>query len=144
LLPTIAHARYSTSGDWRTPANNQPLVVAEMALAFNGVISMGTKPEFEADFGVTCASDNDGEVFLRRLEGGEPADAFIRRINGSFAGVWLRDGRLYAGRNARRPLWRCYAHGAWWYASTADIFRRAGFASHLAPVPINAVEEAGA
>jgi glutamine phosphoribosylpyrophosphate amidotransferase len=128
--PAIAHARYCTSGDWRTISNNQPIVVDARALAFNGVISMGTKAEFEAAFEVTCAADNDGEVFLRRLASGESADAFIRRIHGSFAGVWLDGDRLYAIRNDRRPLWQCDAYGATWFGSTRDIFARAGF-----PVP---------
>jgi glutamine phosphoribosylpyrophosphate amidotransferase len=140
--PTVAHARYSTSGDWRTLANNQPLVVGDRALAFNGVIHMGTKAEFEAAYGVACASDNDGEVFLRRLEAGETAQAFLQRIPGSFAGVWLEGGRLWAVRNLRRPLWRCDAYGARWYASTRDIFRRAGFqvetATELVPGQVEA------
>lgn len=134
-LPTIAHTRYSTSGDWQTLENNQPVVVDGIALAFNGVIHMGTKAEFEAAFDVSCTTDNDGEVFLRwMLAGGEPT-AFLRAMRGSFAGVWLKDGRLHAARNQRRPLWRCDAYGAYWYASTRDIFERAAFPSaHLRPV----------
>ena len=44
-LPTIAHTRYSLSGDWHTLENNQPIVFGTRALAFNGVISMKTKEE---------------------------------------------------------------------------------------------------
>jgi glutamine phosphoribosylpyrophosphate amidotransferase len=69
--PTIAHCRYSTSGDWHVLDNCQPIVVGDLALAFNGVIHMGTKEEYEAAFGVRCVSDNDGEVFLRRLIAGQ-------------------------------------------------------------------------
>ena len=125
--PAIAHARYSTSGDWRDHANNQPIVVADMALAMNGVLHMGTKAEFEAAFAVTCQSDNDAEVFLRRLAHGQVATDFLRGLAGSFAGTWLQAGQLYAARNVRRPLWRCEAYGAAWVASTRDILARAGF-----------------
>lgn len=125
--PAVAHARYSTSGDWHDHINNQPIVVSDMALAMNGVISMGTKPEFEAAFGVLCVGDNDAEVFLRRLERGQSAEEFLREICGSFAAAWLRGDQLHAARNAWRPLWSCEAYGAWWVASTLDILRRAGF-----------------
>lgn len=123
----IAHTRYSTSGDWRVLANNQPIVADHLALVFNGVIHMGTKEEFERDFGVSCHTDNDGEVFLQRLLAGEDAEHFVRRIGGSFAGVWVDGQRMYACRNEGRPLWRASAYGAMWYASTRDIFGRAGF-----------------
>lgn len=123
----IAHTRYCTSGDWRTIDNNQPVVVGAFALAFNGVIHMGTKAEFEAAFHVACVSDNDGEVFVRRVLDGESAEAFLARLRGSFAGVWLDGTRLYAARNERRPLWHTYGYGGEWYASTRDVFERAGF-----------------
>lgn len=140
-LPAIAHARYSTSGDWRDPQNNQPIVVGDLALAFNGVIHMGTKEEFERDFDVRCASYNDGEVFLRCLERGETPEMFLSRLTGSFAGAWLGRGRLRAARNERRPLWRCDMVDAVWYASTLDIFRRAGFPTATArPLQAGVVE----
>lgn len=120
--PMIAHCRYSTSGDWRDERNNQPIVVGSEALVFNGVISMGTKKEFESEFDVKCDTENDGEVFLRRKD----RLALVAR-RGSFAGVWLDGDRLFAARNARRPLWLCRAYGAAWYASTRDILRRAAF-----------------
>lgn len=134
--PTIAHTRYCQSGDWQVMENNQPIEVAGMALAFNGCIHMGTKEEFEAAFDVQCETDNDGEVFLRLVESVgllHPSDHIERAkrtlggFTGSFAGVWLHNGYLYAGRNARRPLWSCEAFGGKFYASTRDIFRRAGF-----------------
>ena len=131
---TIAHARYCQSGDWRTIENNQPIVVGQMAFAMNGVISMGTKEEYETEFGVTCAVDNDSEVFLRKIEDAKTPEEvmlkaanFIGSINGSLAGTFLAFGYLFAARNDRRPLWRCDAYGARWYASTYDIFHRAGF-----------------
>jgi glucosamine 6-phosphate synthetase-like amidotransferase/phosphosugar isomerase protein len=66
--PAVAHTRFSQSGDWRVPENNQPLIVGTRALVMNGVIHMGTKSEFEKAFGVKCAVDNDAEIFLRYLE----------------------------------------------------------------------------
>lgn len=138
-LPTIAHTRYCQSGDWKDMNNNQPIDVGFAALAFNGVIHMGTKAEFEAHFGVTCVTENDGEVFLRLLERCQNdeevfnnAARWLRWLPGSFAGVWLTNrGLLYAGRNERRPLWETTEFGAHWYASTEDIFRRAGFDMNL-------------
>lgn len=139
LRPSVAHARYSTSGDWHDHKNNQPIQVRSRALVFNGVIHMGTKAEFEAAFDVRCLSENDGEVFLRRLERGDDAVEFARSLAGSFAGLWLDGLRLRALRNHRRPLWRCDAYGCRWYASTADIFRRAGFPTPMS-VPVLTLE----
>lgn len=137
---TIAHARYCQSGDWQVMENNQPLVVDETAVAMNGVIHMGTKAEYEAAFGVETIADNDSEIFLQRLKQGQDASAFIDEIAGSFAAVWLKDGKVWAGRNSRRPLWTCVAHGAVWYASTRDIFSRAGFDGAVEVTP-NAVRQ---
>lgn len=139
--PTIAHARYCQSGDWRVMENNQPLVVGSRALAMNGVIHMGTKEEFEAAFGVQCTVDNDSEVFLRRLEQGRAPLDFLKELTGSFAATWLDNGVLYAARNPRRPLWRAEEFGGVWFASTADIFRRAGFTqvTEVKPFDLQAV-----
>ena len=126
-LSTIGHTRYCQSGDWRVMENNQPLVVKDIKLDMNGVIHMGTKEEFEKAFNVVCEVDNDSEIFLQRLHGGQDADEFILTIKGSFAATLLVAGELFAGRNARRPLWKCLQHDALWYASTRDIFLRAGF-----------------
>ena len=126
--PTIAHARYCTSGNWRVLENNQPVVVDSLVLVFNGVIHMGTKEEMEEEFNVSLSTDNDGEVFLRCREDRMTPWEIIGGMKGSFAGLWFDiDGKMYAGRNARRPLWRCDHLGARWYASTRDIFLRAGF-----------------
>lgn len=139
-LSTIAHTRYCQSGDWKNMENNQPLVVGGMKLAMNGVIHMGTKEEFEKSFRVQCIVDNDSEIFLQKLGEGVDPRFFILGISGSFAATWLTGGLLWAGRNARRPLWKCEAFGGKWYASTRDIFLRAKFPepTELAP----GVEEA--
>lgn len=144
-MPSVSHARFSTSGDWRDLNNCQPIVVEDRALAFNGVIDMGTRAEMEETYGVKLEAENDGEVFLRLLqrygriptgsdEGSgamEPAEMIaatdiIGSFKGSFAGVWLHDDQLYAGRNERRPLWSGTYFGALWFASTRDIMLRAG------------------
>lgn len=131
---SISHARYCQSGDYKVMENNQPIVVDQTALAMNGVISMGTKEEYETEFGVTCTVDNDSEIFLRKIAGAQTpeevarkAEDFVGSIQGSFAGTFLALGRLFALRNPRRPLWKCEQYGATWYASTENIFRRAGF-----------------
>lgn len=124
---TIAHTRYCQSGDWRVMENNQPLTAHGMAIAANGVISMGTKEEYEKEFNVKCSVDNDSEIFLQYLKKEVNPYWFIETMKGSFAAVWIEDGKLRIGRNERRPLWACFQHGAKWYASTHDIFKRAGF-----------------
>lgn len=126
-FPHVAHARYSTSGDWRTLENNQPIVVNDMALALNGVISMGKKEEYEEKYGVTCAVDNDAEIFLRLLERGDDATDLVLRSPWSFAGCWLVGDELWIGRNERRPMWTAREFGGRWFASTRNIFLRAGF-----------------
>lgn len=146
-MPSVSHARFSTSGDWQMMSNNQPIVVGDRALAFNGVIHQGTRAEMEATYGVKLKAENDGEIFLRLLESYgriptgsdegsgamEPVEIvaaldIVNSFTGSFAGVWLNasDGQLYAARNARRPLWSGVYFGALWFASTRDIFLRAG------------------
>ncbi len=127
--PALAHARYSTSGDWRVVTNNQPLVFDEFALVFNGVIHMGTREEMMEEFDIYMETDNDGEVFLRLMEKGENPSDIIQTLKGSFAGLWMNttSGTMHVIRNERRPLWWVRAYGAIWYASTRDIFLRSGF-----------------
>lgn len=129
--PLVAHCRYSTSGDWQDLHNCQPLRIAHIALAFNGVIDMGAKAEMEERWGMQLKSDNDGEIFLRRLLSGQEPSEFLGEIKGSFAGVWLDFNRkeLYAARNERRPLWSAQEHSAIWYFSTKDIGLRAGISA---------------
>ena len=138
-LPTIGHTRYCQSGDWQVMDNNQPLVVGNMKLAMNGVIHMGTKEEFEQAYDVQCKVDNDSEIFLQKLAQGRDAAEFIAAIPGSFAAVWLVGDRLFAGRNARRPLWVTQEYGAKWVASTGDIFKRAGFTKQV-EMPVGVME----
>lgn len=120
----LGHTRYSTSGDWRTLANNQPLHIGDLALVFNGVIDMRTRAEWEAETGDTFVTENDGELFLKHLAAGLPAVEFVAG-RGSFAGCWF-DGRVaYCLRNEFRPLWYSVTPtNALIIASTANILRR--------------------
>lgn len=141
-IPAIAHCRYSTSGDASVYENNQPILSDKMALVFNGVIHMGTREEFNRHYNVECSSANDGEVFLKLIqksreyiEEARTLPGRILEIHGdwSFAGLWMDDFTrpdtpIWVGRNGKRPLWICTDYlGAKWYASTRDIFMRAGF-----------------
>lgn len=138
----IGHARYSTSGAWQEPENAQPIQAAGAVLAFNGVIHMGTKPEYEAAFGVDCAHDNDGEVFLQKVfTHGRPPDDFVDQMTGSFAGVFFpsesNTQAVALLRNERRPLWMAVTATGTFAASTRDIFRRAGFTDQeVMPQPL--------
>lgn len=121
----IAHCRYSTSGNFHDPLNNQPLHHHGIALAFNGVLHMGTKSEMELTCGEPMQTDNDGELFIKHLRTHGDTTAFLRSTRGSFAGCWLHDGRLHAQRNPRRPLWCAKSGQATFIASTSDIILRA-------------------
>lgn len=126
-LPTriIFHARYSTSGDYHDMLNNQPIVIDGDALVFNGTVDMGTKTEMEQRNGLTMHTDNDGELVLRDIQGGD----LFRRLRDNlvtFAGIVLRgNGEMFALRNAMRPLWRFDVPGGTFLASTYDIALRA-------------------
>lgn len=122
----VGHNRYCTSGDWKDHANNQPLFVKGIVLAFNGVISMKTKVEMEKDLGEPMETDNDGEMFISAVLKAQDA-SFLRRMKGSFAGLYRTGGKVFAARNERRPLWWFRAHDAVYVASTKDIIQRAGF-----------------
>lgn len=125
LLDAVFHSRYCTSGDWTNHSNNQPIVLDDMHLAFNGVISMATKSEMEQQYNVKLQSDNDGELFLQHIKRTNDPIEFISKTPGSFAGIWYMDGVLYAARNERRPLWYIIADYTVMFASTLDIMRRA-------------------
>lgn len=125
----IAHFRYSTSGDWRDPINNQPIRTEFGALAFNGVVHQGTKAEMEQEFGMTLPADNDGHVLAARLFD----DEFLKRPNITYAAVYMSGGNVYAIRNRLRPLWVTNTTDYSLAASTFDILDRAGLTA--APVP---------
>lgn len=143
----IYHNRYSTSGDYADPRNNQPIDIRKpeaMALVFNGVISQRDQPGYEAEFGVRCETANDGEVLMRKVLAGEDPAAFLTSGPMSFAGLWLRRERMTVLRNASRPLHYYRPNpNTVYFASTADIFDRAlGVVAR--EVPINLARDAEA
>lgn len=122
----IGHTRYSTSGDYKNPENNQPVVLPGGAMVFNGCIDMGTKPEMEARYGMSLSSENDGEIFLRKLLHGQGATDFVFKGRFSFAGAYLTTSSFGVLRNKSRPLWRAPLRDGWIFASTKDILFRSG------------------
>ena len=123
----IGHCRYSTSGDYADHQNNQPIHLDNAAVVFNGVISMAAKCEYEKMYRRKYQTENDGEIFLDKFVRDEAWANFVTYGKFSFAGLVLWDDQLIAIRNAHRPLYRLVEMEAVFYASTADIFRRAGF-----------------
>lgn len=123
----IGHCRYSTSGDWKDPNNNQPIFQGDVSLVFNGVVSMKEKWEYEREFKKQYRTENDGEIVLRKFLDDENWSGFV--INGkfSFAGIILDKYGMYVLRNENRPLWVATEDDAHFFGSTRDIFRRAGF-----------------
>lgn len=121
-LASIWHARYCTSG-----MDNQPIVHEDGGsyLAMNGVIDMGTKKEMEQRHGVKMRTDNDAELLLQYLDSYSFEELCVLWPKASIAGVILTKKKLYAFRNARRPLWMIEKKGSVLIASTQDIFRRA-------------------
>jgi glutamine phosphoribosylpyrophosphate amidotransferase len=133
----IYHNRYSTSGDWQVMSNNQPILVLEDekdeysnsfgAIAMNGVLSQKTKEEYEKEFGVKCTTENDAEVFLRKMQQGVDIVDFLKQVpEASFAGVFLQKGKVFGVRNNKRPLYFYEMEGAQFLVSTIDTIRRAG------------------
>jgi len=118
----IAHFRYSTSGDFKDQENNQPLQAGNVALAFNGVISQKSKVEIELEYDTELLGDNDGYLLLEKYTD----QTFIRKPAITFAAVGLKDNKVFALRNSKRPLWYAETSGAKIYASTRDILNRSG------------------
>lgn len=123
----IAHFRYSTSGDWKEPNNNQPITAGEWSLIFNGVIDMGTKEEMEARWNLELTGENDGEIALRKWERGQ-IGSLIKLRGITFAGIVLNSkNEMIAVRNNSRPLHQVEEGGATYISSTSDILKRSGF-----------------
>ena len=132
----IFHNRYSTSGDFRDHKNNQPIDIGDLSLAFNGVIDMRTKKEMEDHYGIKMETDNDGEIVLRVSNGDPKQMVHFVANKGSFSGILLQGGDLYAFTNGRRPLYRAVIGESTFVASTQDIFQRALDVT-AEPIPIN-------
>jgi glutamine phosphoribosylpyrophosphate amidotransferase len=118
----ISHFRYSTSGDYKELKNNQPLSDDKISIAFNGVISQKTKQEMEEEYKIKLVADNDGYILLNKYEDLD----FISKRNISFAMVGLKDKKLFALRNANRPLHIHKGNDFVVLASTKDILNRSG------------------
>lgn len=123
-LKLIGHNRYSTSGDWINHENNQPIIVEDWGLVFNGVIDMREKIEWEKQHLIKFSTENDGEILLR-VGRNNPIE-FIQQNRCTFAGLLLDSkGELLALRNELRPAWILNYLDAHFVASTKDIFKRA-------------------
>lgn len=121
----IFHNRYSTSGDYRDMANNQPVCVGDWAMVFNGTVDMGTKEEMERHSGYHLTTDNDGELVLRDYINRGTFER-IADARATFAGIFLNaGGRMFALRNGLRPLWAFPVTGGQFVVSTRDIASRA-------------------
>lgn len=122
----IYHNRYSTSGDYKNHANNQPIHNKEMSLVFNGVLDMGTKEEIESKYNIKMENDNDGEIILNTCGTDiNSIQKFVTETTGSFAGIILTNSsKLLAIRNTKRPLWELNHLDCVYLASTKDIFKR--------------------
>lgn len=122
----IGHCRYDTSGDWRILENNQPISIGRSILAFNGVVRMSTKEEYEKEFQREYTTGNDGEIILRMFaEEDRRLMPLLEQRQVSFAGVIRVNGRSLAIRNERRPLWRVVSKDLQIVFSTKDIWERA-------------------
>jgi len=122
----IGHCRYDTSGDWKVIGNNQPIVIGNSILAFNGVVRMSTREEYQNEFFREYTTENDGEIVLRMLvEGDHRLENLLEEEQVSFAGVARVNGKMIALRNERRPLWKVTMKDALFVFSTEDIFVRA-------------------
>lgn len=120
----IGHTRYSTSGDYKDPLNNQPINLNEASLVFNGVITMKTKAEYEKEFGRKYHTENDGEIVLKKYIDKEDFKDFVMRGKFSFAGIILSKQEMVIFKNANRPLWGARINGSLFVASTSDILKR--------------------
>jgi glutamine phosphoribosylpyrophosphate amidotransferase len=120
----IFHNRYSTSGDWNDPRNNQPVRYGDVALALNGVITMADKADWP-DVGVPMATENDAELLAALIHNGVYPVHAMRQLGGSIAAVFLHSKRVWAMRNNSRPLHWFMAAGSVFVVSTKDIVTRA-------------------
>lgn len=115
----IGHCRYSTSGDYKNHANNQPLRHQNEWLVFNGVIDMRTKAQMEQAHGIKMQSENDGEIMLQAKN-----REMMLKSGITFSGLTLESSRLAFFRNEGRPGYKATRYGATFIGSTADILRR--------------------
>lgn len=145
----ILHTRYDTSGDWQDNENNQPLVLGDIALVHNGLISMAEKADFEQQYGVQCNTANDSEILLqnltRTLEQFEDVEVAVHTAINLVAaveqpiyscGLLVKD-EVYCFADKIRPLYRfsILDYGLEGFCSTKDIFERACRTVGINPEP---------
>lgn len=133
----LGHTRYSTSGEYKNPMNNQPTVLTDLrgrkvetknlVHAFNGVIHMGLPSEYIKEYGIQVETENDGEIVMQQYLDGHSVTRFIFNGKFSYAGVLMSDNDTWIMRNANRPLWFSCEGPTVFLGSTHDIFMRAGF-----------------
>jgi glutamine phosphoribosylpyrophosphate amidotransferase len=125
-------------------SNNQPVGSESISLAMNGVITMAPPEEWGELFGVQCFTQNDAEIFVRLMERGSDPEYFVANMKGSFAGVFLANGHLWALRNNRRPLYIVDHEDSIFVVSTRDIAERAlGIGERCMIVPPNTLTRVG-
>jgi glutamine phosphoribosylpyrophosphate amidotransferase len=129
----IAHFRYSTSGDYIDLNNNQPLTADGVSIAFNGIISQGTKEDMEKKYDLSIPYENDGYILMKKYRNRNFIQSDI-----TFALVGLEDGKLLALRNEKRPLWYNTDEHRTIISSTSDILKRSGVNN---PTEINPYNE---
>lgn len=121
----IGHTRYSTSGDFKEMKNNQPIMLGDIAVVFNGVISQASPDKWEK-FNEPYYTANDGEILVKKISANQDWAAWIANSPFSFAGLILENGKFNWIRNQNRPLWISSFKEYLLLASTRDIFFRAG------------------
>lgn len=133
-LTLIAHTRYSTSD----LEFNQPIGNSMLSIVHNGVISQELPENWPKLYGPkigVCSTKNDTELLYNTVnEGKSPLlywpDASIAAIE-----LWANNS-IRAYRNGRRPLYVVGYDEGYIFASTADIFQRAGLKiAHKAVTP---------
>lgn len=129
----IYHTRYCTSG-----GDHQPIIKDKYALVMNGVIDMGTKREMELKYKVRMSTDNDAELLLHYLASYSFEEICLIWPEASIAALVLTPKKLLVMRNDKRPLWKhTTKQGSTIFASTKDIFKRAGVNSRVFEVEPN-------
>lgn len=120
----IWHNRYSTSWDYKEMENNQPLLKLWVWLVFNWIISQKDKAGMENEFWKKLATYNDWEVVLNKILDWE-VEEFFEKHDCSFSGLRIKDWKLFAYTNGKRPAY-CFEKDGWlFFCSTLDIMKRA-------------------
>lgn len=115
--------------------NNQPVTREGASLVMNGVISMEPAERWKKEYGGTYSTENDAEILLAKLLDNENIEGWLKTTKASVAALFLKDGQVYAMRNLKRPLRYIQTDTGILVASTADLFRRAGYSGEVRNIP---------